>query len=78
MKRKNITIREDQAEWVKRSDINLSQLVQDAIDEEMGLSESELASAYAENAEEASRVAEGWTETSSEANEYLGSNPNTE
>ena len=41
MKRKNITIREDQAEWVERSDINLSQLVQDAIDEKMGPSEPE-------------------------------------
>jgi len=78
MKRKNITIREDQAEWIERAEINLSQLVQDAIDEEMGPSESELASAYAENAEEASRVAEEWAEASSEANEYLGSNPNTE
>ena len=78
MKRKNITIREDQAEWIERADVNLSQLVQDAIDEEMGPSEFELASAYAENAEEASRVAEEWAEASREANDDLGPNPTTE
>lgn len=78
MKRKNITIREDQAEWVEQADINLSQLVQDTIDEEMGPSEEELATAYAENADEAARIAEEWSETSREANEHLGPNPDVE
>jgi post-segregation antitoxin (ccd killing protein) len=34
MKRKNITITDEQAEWLKKSHINLSRLVQDTIDEE--------------------------------------------
>jgi post-segregation antitoxin (ccd killing protein) len=78
MERKNITIREDQAQWVEQADINLSQLVQDTIDEEMGPSEEDLAAAYAENADEAAEVAEEWSEVSREANEHLGPNPNAE
>lgn len=78
MERKNITIREDQAEWLEDVDINLSQLVQDTIDEQMSPTDEELASAYAANADTAARVAEEWAETSREANEYLGPNPNTE
>jgi hypothetical protein len=35
MKRKTITIREDQAKWVVEKHINLSRFVQDKIDEEM-------------------------------------------
>ncbi len=35
MKRKTITIREDQAKWIAEKYINLSRLVQDKIDEEM-------------------------------------------
>lgn len=78
MERKNITIREDQAEWIEQAGINLSQLVQETIDEEIGPSEADLAAAYAENAEEAARVAEEWSETSREVNEHLGPNPNVE
>lgn len=78
MERKNITIREDQSEWIEEVDLNLSQLVQDTIDERMGPSDEELARAYAANADAAARVAEEWAETSREANEYLGPNPNAE
>jgi post-segregation antitoxin (ccd killing protein) len=35
VERKNITIRKDQAKWIKDKHINLSRLVQDKIDEEM-------------------------------------------
>jgi len=35
MKRKNITIREDQEEWLSENHISLSRFVQDKIDEEM-------------------------------------------
>lgn len=35
MKKKTITIREDQEKWLKTFHINLSRLVQDAIDKEM-------------------------------------------
>jgi len=35
MKRKSITIREDQAKWVEEKHINLSRFVQAKIDEEM-------------------------------------------
>lgn len=35
MKRKTITIREDQAKWVAEKHINLSRFVQAKIDEEM-------------------------------------------
>lgn len=78
MERKNITIREDQAEWIEMADINLSHLVQESIDERMGPSDEELATAYAENAEDAAHVATEWDETSSEANDHLGPNPNAE
>jgi hypothetical protein len=33
MERKNITIREDQAEWVEESHLNLSSFVQEKLDE---------------------------------------------
>lgn len=35
MERKNITIREDQAEWVAENHLNLSRFVQDKLDELM-------------------------------------------
>lgn len=35
MKRKNITIRDDQAEWIKKNHINFSRFVQDTLDREM-------------------------------------------
>lgn len=78
MERKNITIRENQAEWIEQADINLSQLVQDSIDERMPPDDEELAAAYAENADDATRTAEEWAEASREANDHLGSNPNAE
>ena len=35
MERKNITIREDQAEWIDENYLNLSQFVQSKLDERM-------------------------------------------
>jgi len=35
MERKNITIREDQAQWVDENHLNLSRFVQDKLDELM-------------------------------------------
>ena len=35
MERKNITIREDQAEWIESNHLNLSRFVQDELDELM-------------------------------------------
>lgn len=78
MERKNITIREDQSEWIETHDINLSQLVQETIDEEMGPSEEELATAYQENAEHASETTEQWEGASREANDHLGDAPRDE
>jgi post-segregation antitoxin (ccd killing protein) len=72
VKRKNITIREDQSEWIKDEDVNLSQLVQEVIDEEMGPSEDELAQAYQENATHAAETNELWSNVSTEANQHLG------
>lgn len=78
MERKNITIREDQSEWVEQQAINLSQLVQETIDEEMGPSETELADAYRKNAERAAKMAEEWEGVSREANDHLGEPPSYE
>lgn len=75
MERKNITIREDQSEWVENQGINLSQLVQAAIDEERGPTDEELATAYQENASHAAEVNEEWSAVSREANEHLGERP---
>lgn len=72
MKRKNITIREDQAEWVEQHDVNLSRRVQQMLDEAMEPDDEELARAYRENAEHAAQVTEQWSHTSLEANERLG------
>ena len=33
MERKNVTIRKDQSKWIDEAGVNLSQLVQEAIDE---------------------------------------------
>lgn len=35
MQRKNITIREDQEEWIRKNHLNLSRFVQDKLDELM-------------------------------------------
>ena len=75
MERKNVTIREDQSEWVDDEDINLSQLVQSAIDDQMPPSEAELAEAYQDNADHAATTNEEWEQTSTEANEHLGDPP---
>jgi hypothetical protein len=71
MERKNITIREDQSEWVRKEDVNLSQFVQEQLDEAMGPSDDELAQAYAENAENARGLNAEWRHVSREANRHL-------
>ncbi len=78
MKRKNVTIREDQSEWVDETGVNLSQLVQEAIDERMEPTERELAEAYEENATLAAETNTEWSGVSAEANEQLGDHPNQE
>lgn len=72
MERKNVTLREDQAEWVDETGVNLSQLVQEAIDERMKLTEAELAASYRENAAHAAKMNIQWSGVSAEANEHLG------
>lgn len=78
MKRKNITIREDQSEWVDEAEINLSQLVQEAIDEQMVPTETELAEAYKENAAHAAETNTEWSDVWTEANEQFGDHPGHE
>ena len=78
MERKNVTIREDQSEWVDEAGINLSQLVQEAIDDRMEPTESELAAAYQENAAHAAETNAEWRGVSREANEQLGDHPGHE
>ena len=78
MDRKNITIREDQSAWIEQEDVNLSQFVQEAIDEQMSPTEEELAQAYRENAEHAAETTEQWSNVSTEANQHLGSHPDSE
>lgn len=78
MERKNVTIREDQSDWIEKRSVNLSQLVRDVIDEEMGPTDEELAQAYRENADHAAEVNELWSEVSTEANRHLGDHPGEE
>ena len=78
MERKNVTIREDQSEWVAEADVNLSQLVQEAIDDRMEPTETELAAAYQDNAAHAAETNSEWSDVSTEANEQLGDHPNRE
>lgn len=75
MERKNVTVREDQSEWVDTQDINLSNLVQEAIDDAMSPTDEELAAAYQENASHAAEVNDAWSSASTEANEHLGERP---
>lgn len=75
MDRKNITIREDQSAWVREHDVNLSRLVQERIDEEMGPTDDDLAAAYRDNAENAREMNDEWSGVSAEANQHLGENP---
>jgi hypothetical protein len=74
MDRKNITIRRDQSEWVRTHNVNLSQFVQQQLDEAMKPSDEELAEAYRENAENARSMNEEWSDVSTEANQHLGEN----
>ena len=78
MERKNVTIREDQSEWVDEAGVNLSQLVQEAIDERMEPTETELAEAYKENTGHAAETDTEWSGVSVEANEQLGDHPDHE
>lgn len=78
MDRKNITIREDQSEWIEATHLNLSQFIQERLDEAMNPSDDELAQAYQENAEQASEINEEWQHVSGEANQYLGESPDQE
>lgn len=78
MERKNITVREDQSEWIEQQDINLSQLVQETIDEEMNPTEEELAAVYQSNASHAAEVNDEWSSVSKEANDHLGDPPSNE
>lgn len=78
VERKNITIREDQSEWLDEQDVNLSQLVQETIDEEMEPTDEELAQAYRENTAHAAETNEQWEGVSREANDHLGDAPGTE
>jgi post-segregation antitoxin (ccd killing protein) len=78
MERKNITIREDQSEWVERENINLSRLVQETIDEEMGPSDEALAEAYRDNADHAAETNKQWEDVSREATDHLGDAPTDE
>jgi post-segregation antitoxin (ccd killing protein) len=78
VERKNVTIREDQSEWIDETGINLSQIVQEAIDERMEPTETELAAAYQENAAHAAETNTEWGGVSAEANEQLGDHPDHE
>jgi hypothetical protein len=78
MERKNVTNREDQSEWVDETGVNLSRLVQEAIDDRMDPTERELAEAYRENASHAAETNAEWQGVSTEANEGLGDHPNHE
>jgi len=78
VERKNVTIREDQSEWVDDAGVNLSQILQEAIDDRMGPTETELAEAYQENAAHAAETNTEWNEVSTEANEQLGDHPDRE
>jgi len=78
MERKNVTIREDQSEWVDETGVNLSQLVQEAIDDRMEPTETELAEAYQENAAQAAETNTEWNSVSTEADEQLGDHPDHE
>ena len=78
MERKNVTIQEDQSEWIDEAGINLSQLVQEAIDERMEPTETELARAYKENTAHAAETNTEWSGVSVEANEQLGDHPDHE
>jgi hypothetical protein len=78
MRKKTITIREEQDTWVSRSNLNLSRFVQDRLDEHMGPGEEELEAAYRRTAERDARVNGEWNDASREANRYLGESPEIE
>jgi len=78
MERKNVTIRRDQSKWIDEAEVNLSQLVQEAIDERMEPTETELAKAYKENTTHAAETNAEWSSVSTEADERLGDHPDHE
>lgn len=78
MERKNITIREDQSEWIDAQNVNLSRLVRETIDDAMAPGDEELAEAYRENADHAAEVNQLWSNVSNEANRHLGEHPGEE
>jgi cytochrome c551/c552 len=63
---------------VSQIDLNLSQFVQEKLDEEMGPSSEDLAQAYRENADHAAETNEQWKHASTEADEHLGPHPDEE
>lgn len=75
VQRKNITIRDEQAAWVARENVNLSRFVQDRLEEEMGPTDEEIAADYRRNRERDRDVYEDWEGASVEANQYLGDAP---
>ena len=78
MERKNVTIRKDQSKRIDEAGVNLSQLVQEAIDERMEPTETELARAYKENTAHAAETNTEWSGVSTEANEQLSDHPDHE
>jgi len=78
MERKNVTIREDQSEWIDDTGVNLSQLGQEAIDDRMESTESELAAAYQENSAHAAETNAEWNAVATEANKQLDHHPDDE
>lgn len=64
MKKRTITIREDQDAYVQRENLNLSRFVRDCLDERMG--PTELEKAYRRTAERDRRVYEDCEGTSRE------------
>ena len=78
VERKNVTIRKDQSKWIDEAGINLSRLVQEAIDERMEPTETEIARAYKENTTHAAETDAEWSGVSTEADEQLGDRPNHE
>lgn len=75
MKKKTITIREDQDAYVEHANLNLSRFVQDHLDDRMGPTEAELEEAYRRTAERDKEVYDEWEGASREANQYLGDAP---
>ena len=78
IERKNVTIQKDQLEWIDEAGGNLSQLVQEPIDERMEPAETDFAESYKENTGHAAETNTSWSDVSTEANEHLGDVPDNE